>query len=38
MKNQEKKTLSLKARILAGVLALLMLSATVFGVISYIIY
>ena len=38
MKNQENKTLSLKARILAGVLALLMLAGTVFGVISYILY
>ena len=36
MKNQEKKTLSLKARILAGFLALLMLAGTVFAVISYI--
>ena len=38
MKNQEKKTLSLKARILAGVLAVLMLAGTGFGVISYIIF
>ena len=38
MKNQEKKTLSLKARIMAGFLALLMLAGTVFGVISYIIF
>lgn len=34
--NQEsKKTLSLSARILAGVMALLMLAGTVFGTIMY---
>ena len=38
MKNQEKKTLSLKARILAGLLALLMLAGTVFGVVSYVFF
>ena len=38
MKKQEKKTLSLKARILAGALALLMFAGSVFGVVSYIFF
>lgn len=37
MKNQEKKSISITARILAGALAILMLAGTVFGVIVYII-
>lgn len=37
MKNQEKKSISIPARILAGALALLMLMGTVLGVVVYII-
>ena len=38
MKNQEKKQVSLKVRIMAGFLALLMLAGTVFAVISYVFF
>lgn len=37
MKEQEKKKASLKVRIMAGFLALLMLAGTVFAVIAYIL-
>ena len=37
MKDQEKKTVSLKVRLLAGFLALLMLAGTVLGLIAYLL-
>ena len=37
MKNGEQKNLSLSARILAGVLAGLMIAGVVFGVLAYLV-
>ena len=37
MKNNEKKTTSLATKVMAGILALLMLASVVFGLLYYLI-